>query len=241
MTSRDESLLAAATLEALAASLGASYDIRLEELDIAGHRFEVTVIRDSYALVDAIAPEVFAANERLPYWADLWTSSLELARWCLTDPSVAGASVLEIGCGVGLAGIAAAKAGGRVLMTDGDPEALRFARYNALRNLPASVVRSSISMRVLDWDAPGAIDPVDLILGGDVIYERSTFSRLLDLFDRALRPDGVAVLTDPDRTIGRAFLERAAERGYDIRSEARQVARGSMQTTVVRSHLRRPA
>lgn len=241
MTSRDESLLAAATLEALAASLGASYDIRLEELDIAGHRFDVTVIRDSYALVDAIAPEVFAANERLPYWADLWTSSLELARWCLTDPSVAGASVLEIGCGVGLAGIAAAKAGGRVLMTDGDPEALRFARYNALRNLPASVVRSSISMRVLDWDAPGAIDPVDLILGGDVIYERSTFSRLLDLFDRALRPDGVAVLTDPDRTIGRAFLERAAERGYDIRSEVRQVARGSTQTTVVRSHLRRPA
>jgi predicted nicotinamide N-methyase len=239
MTLHDGTAIAGATMEALEAALTARYDLRLEELDIAGHRFNMTVVRDSYALVDAIAPEFFAANERLPYWADLWTSSLELARWCLTDPSVEGASVLEIGCGVGLAGIAAAKARARVLMTDVDPNALLFARYNALKNLPDSVVRSSLSVGVLDWDAPGVIEPVDLLLGGDVIYERSIFNRLLDLFDIALRPQGVAVLTDPDRMTGRAFLERASERGYEVRSESRLVARGSMNSTVVRSHLRR--
>ncbi len=239
MTPRDAPAIEGATIEALQAALTARYDLRLEELDIAGHRFSMTVVRDSYALVDAIAPEVFAANERLPYWADLWTSSLELARWCLIDPSVAGVSVLEIGCGVGLAGIAAAQAGARVLMTDVDPEALMFARYNAFKNLPEPVMRSSLSVGVLDWDAPGAVEPVDLLLGGDVIYERSIFNRLLDLFDIALRPQGVAVLTDPDRAIGRAFLERASERGYEIRSEAQKVARGSMDTTVIRSHLRR--
>jgi len=239
MTPLDAAASAGATMEQLEAALATRYDLHREVFDIAGHHFEMMVVRDSYALVDAIAPEAFAANDRLPYWADLWTSSLELARWCLTDPSVAGASVLEIGCGVGLAGIAAARAGASVLMTDVDPEALRFARYNALKNLPDPVPGSSLSMGVLDWDAPGALEPVDLILGGDVIYERSTFSRLLDLFDLALRPNGVAVLTDPDRAIGRAFLERAAERGYRIRSEIQPVLRGSMQTTVVRSHLMR--
>lgn len=239
MTPHDVPAIAGATMDALQAALAARYDLRLEELEVAGHRFSMTVVRDSYALVDAIAPDVFAANERLPYWADLWTSSLELARWCLSDPSVPGVSVLEIGCGVGLAGIAAAQAGARVLLTDVDPEALMFARYNALTNLPEPVMRSSLSVGLLDWEAPGAVEPVDLLLGGDVIYERSIFNRLLDLFDIALRPQGVAVLTDPDRTIGRAFLERASERGYEIRSEAQTVARGSMHTTVIRSHLRR--
>lgn len=239
MTSRDDNTPPGETLKALEASLATRYDLRREEFDIAGHHFDMMVVRDSYALVEAIAPEAFAANERLPYWADLWTSSLELARWCLTDPSVAGASVLEIGCGVGLAGIAAAKAGARVRMTDADPDALRFARSNALRNLPASVVASTLSLGVLDWDDPVAIEPVDIVLGGDIIYERSAFDRLLDLFDAALRPGGTAVLTDPDRAIGRAFLARASERGYAVRSESCPVVRGPMTTPVLRSHLRR--
>jgi predicted nicotinamide N-methyase len=237
MISRNDAAIAGATVEELEAALSARYDLRREQFEIADHHFDMTVVRDSYALVNAIAPDAFAANERLPYWADLWTSSVELARWCLTEPSVAGASILEIGCGVGLAGIAAAKAGGKVRMTDVDPDALLFARCNALKNLPDSVVRSSLVLSVLDWDAPGVLEPVDLILGGDVIYERSIFERLLDLFDKALRPGGSAVLTDPDRMIGRAFLQRAAERGYDIRSEAQPVMRGSLKTTVVRSHL----
>ena len=239
MTSRDDTSASGAALEALEASLRAKYDILMEELDIADRRFTMAVVRDSYALMDAIAPEAFAANERLPYWADLWTASIELARWCLTDPSVPGATVLEIGCGVGLVGIAAARAGARVHMTDVDPEALRFARYNALRNLPASAMGSALSLGVLDWDRPGGIEPVDLVLGGDVIYERSVFDRLLGLFDSSLRPGGTAVLTDPDRKIGRAFLERAAERGYDVRIEELPVERGPMTITVVRSHLRR--
>jgi len=239
MPSRDDTFGAHEPLESLEASLRAAYDIRLESVEIAGHIFTLAVVRDSYALTDAIAPEAFAADERLPYWADLWTSSLELARWCLTDPSVPGATVLEIGCGVGLAGIAAAHAGASVLMTDADPNALRFARLNALRNLPASAMRARLSVGVLDWDIPGAIEPVDIVLGGDVIYERSVFNRLLDLFDAALRPGGVAVLTDPDRAIGRAFLERAAERGYVVRSERQPVLRDAMTITVVRSHLRK--
>ena len=239
MTPHDDPAVLRATKQELEAALIARYDLRHELFEIAGQQFDMTVVRDSYALVDAIAPEVFAANERLPYWADLWTSSVELARWCLTDPAVCGASVLEIGCGVGLAGIAAAKAGATVRMTDVDPEALQFARYNALNNLPESVVRASLTTAVLDWDAPGAIDPVDFVLGGDIIYERGTFDHLLDLLSLALRPLGVAVLTDPDRAIGHAFLRRAVERGFDIRSETGTVTRGGRTATVVRSHLRR--
>jgi predicted nicotinamide N-methyase len=239
MATAHDASAAGADLEALEASLRASFDIRIEEVSIAGHAFSLAVVRDSYALVDALAPEAFAANERLPYWADLWTSSLELARWCLTDPSVPGASVLEIGCGDGLPGIAAAHAGALVRLTDADPDALRFARYNALRNLPVPEARSRVSLEVLDWDNPGPVAPAGIILGGDVIYERSVFDTLLTLMDAALAPDGVAVLADPDRAIGHAFLERARARGYDVRSESRTVVRGDASTTVVRSHLRR--
>ncbi len=69
-----------------------------------------------------------------PYWAELWPSAVGLARSLIERQNLSGMRVLEVGCGLGLPGIAAAKAGASVLLTDANPDALAFALLNAQRN-----------------------------------------------------------------------------------------------------------
>ena len=87
----------------------------------------MAVVRQPEKLLDDISVDEFARDERLPYWAELWTSSIVMGEHILQDPSFRGAALLELGCGVGLAGIAAARAGAQVTMTDYDDDALLFA------------------------------------------------------------------------------------------------------------------
>src|SRR5262245_36471328 len=66
-------------------------------------------------------PEVrkaFAADEYMPYWADLWPAARMLADAILREPWTAGAHAVEIGCGLGLPGVAALAAGLRVTFSD---------------------------------------------------------------------------------------------------------------------------
>lgn len=219
--------------------LGSRYDLRVEQVLLAGRMFRIVAVSDSNALVDAIRPEDFALDERLPFWADLWTSALPLGEACLNDPSLAGEDVLELGCGLGLAGIAAAAAGARVTQTDYEPDALRFAECNARLNLPAGTIARTMAFRTLDWRAPDAYPPVDRIIGADITYERSLFQPLLRLMGRTLRPGGRAVLADPDRSIGRDFLALARESGFAVAAQSIPVERHGRTSSVTLATLRK--
>jgi predicted nicotinamide N-methyase len=167
-------------------------------------------VADTNALLDAITPEEFARDERLPYWAEIWASGIALAEWCLEGRSLAGKRVLDLGCGVGIAGIAAARSGAEVVLADYEPDALAFARHNAARNLPGILPE----FRLLDWRLPAPADRFAAILGADVIYERGNFLPLLETFERLLLPDGEVILSDPQRQTAGPFLELAREWGY---------------------------
>ncbi|MGA9118752.1 MAG: methyltransferase, partial [Bacteroidota bacterium] len=167
--------------DALLSLLGSRYDIELEELTIGGKPFSLHRVRDTNALLDTIDPELPDADERLPYWAELWTAAPALAEWCMASRYVPGASVLELGCGLGLPGIAAATAGGRVTMTDYNEDALQFARLNVLVNLHGEE-RANVVIAFLDWRAPFFRSRFDVILGADIIYDRKQFPALLGLF-----------------------------------------------------------
>src|SRR5437879_4103786 len=76
----------------------------------------------------------FASDEYMPYWADLWPAARMLAKFLLRQKWPAGLRALEVGCGLGLPGIAALKAGLHVTFSDCDATALRFAANNARLN-----------------------------------------------------------------------------------------------------------
>ena len=73
----------------------------------------------------------FAADDYMPYWADLWPAARMLAKAILRETWVPGQSALEVGCGLGLPGIAALAMGLNVTFSDYDATALHFAADNA--------------------------------------------------------------------------------------------------------------
>lgn len=210
------------------AGLAARFDTQVETVDVGTTQFALLAVRDPSRLLDALSPEMFAVDERMPYWAELWTASIALARECLRGPWLAGRDVLEIGCGLGLAGIAAIHAGARVTLTDWDEDALAFAACNAAANL-TPCQRKHLTIRSLDWRAPEGVGQVDVILGADVTYERRSFRPLLALFRTALRPGGVVVLADPERATGFEFFREAEGEGFTVVTEhRREIRRGRL-------------
>jgi len=136
----------------------------------------------------------FERDEYMPYWADLWPSARMLAKAILAETWTAGLTALEVGCGLGLPGIAALDRGLRVTFSDYDATALEFAASNARLN-----GFDNFAVRAFDWRDPPADLHVDILLGSDLIYEARHVEPLVELMRRALVPGGLALWTDQDR------------------------------------------
>lgn len=128
--------------------------------------------------IDAEAVQMDAAAiglfwQQLPYWAFAWAGGRVLAQYILDHPeTVEGKRVLDFGCGSGLVGIAAAKAGAeRVYVTDLDHNALSAAEHNAQLN--------EVTIETI---VPGSVWPdVDMLLASDVLYDISSSADLRQL------------------------------------------------------------
>jgi predicted nicotinamide N-methyase len=152
-----------------------------------------------------------------PYWAVLWRSGVALARE-LDAETLSGLRVVELGCGLAVPSIAAARAGATVLATDESTEALELAA----RNAEANGVR--VETATVEWTEPDELlrrAPFDLVLAADVLYERPSVAQLLSLLPR-LAPE--AWLADPGRPAAEAFIEQARRR-WQVETRIRGVVR----------------
>jgi predicted nicotinamide N-methyase len=164
------------------------------------------------------------AMVNFPLWAKIWEASTVLAGYLIRQPARSHETLLEIGCGLGLAGIAAAKAGYRVTMTEIDPHALNFARANAMVNdCPEIVVER------LDWNAPCLKGRYDTIAGSETVYKPEAIDSLVALFDRYLAPEGTIVLSTEMRSNNVDFWHRMEPR-YHIQAR-RQTMRSDQGET----------
>lgn len=148
----------------------------------------------------------FEKDEYMPYWAELWPSSQMLGEVLTQQTWPANHAALEIGCGVGLAGIVALSLGMHVTFSDYDETAVAFAARNAIANN-----LTNFSTLPLDWRVPPT-QQYPLILAADVIYEERNIAPLIDFIKAVLTPDGVCLLSDPDRSTKGGFcyeLKRA--------------------------------
>jgi predicted nicotinamide N-methyase len=170
--------------------------------------------RESAELPDAGAVEWAPIA---PYWSILWRSGVALA--CeLEGVALRGLRVVELGCGLAVPSIAAARAGAAVLATDACAEALTLVA----RNAHANDVR--IETATVDWAEPDELvrrAPFDLVLAADVLYERASVALLLSLLPR-LAPE--AWLADPGRPAAGAFIEQAGRR-WSVETRVRDVVR----------------
>jgi predicted nicotinamide N-methyase len=174
-----------------------------ERIPLPGGEVELARPRDAEAL---LSEDSFDREEFLPYWAELWTSAVALAH-DVSLRSLRGRPTLELGCGLGLPSIAAARAGGRVLATDWSPDALRATAANAERN----GVR--VETLACSWASPEPLverAPWPLVLASDVLYERRNVDLLLGLLPRLVDRGSEVLIADPGRPPAASFVERAA-------------------------------
>ncbi len=151
-----------------------------------------------------------AGAEPDPYWATLWSSATPTAEAVLQEDWHGDESVLEIGCGMGLVGLAALARGLQVTFSDYIPQALQMALANACRNgYPAA------DGLLLDWNCPSealADRRYSVILASDILYNGQNHLAILQTIEQALAPDGVCWIGDPGRYHSRTFLEAASDR-----------------------------
>jgi predicted nicotinamide N-methyase len=161
-------------------------------------RFEILRPPSPEELIDEAT---FDEEEFLPYWAELWPSGLALARY-VAGRELRGLRVLELGCGLGLPSLAAARRGADVLATDWAEDAIELLRQNAERN--------GVLLRVarVRWSEPERLlraAPWDLVLGADLLYEARNAEQLAELLPSL---GGEVLLAEPGRPYAKDFLER---------------------------------
>ena len=133
-----------------------------------------------------------------PFWAFAWAGGQGLARHLLDHPDlVSGRSVLDFASGSGLVGIAARMAGASaVLAADIDPWSETAIRLNAALN--------GVSLDYTVKNMVGRDEGWDVVLAGDVFYERAFADVLIPWFSALAARGATVLIGDP----GRAYCPR---------------------------------
>ena len=144
-----------------------------------------------------------------PFWAFAWAGGQALARYVLDHrETVAGKAVIDVASGSGLVAIAAMKAGARsAIAIDIDPFCAPAAQLNAALN--------EVTLATSDADPIGAPTDADVILVGDLFYDRDIATRLLAWLQQMHGEGRTVLVGDPGRTyLPKRALEQVAS--YEV-------------------------
>ncbi len=180
-------------------------------ITIAGREFDLLLPADPDEFLEHLE-ERAAQGEATPdpYWARLWPCAIDLAASILAAPWPRGEAVLEIGCGVGLAGLAGLYQGLDVTFSDLEPTAVTLARENSQRNGYPDARGIAF-----DWrEPPRRTYPI--ILASDVLYDIKLHDALLALLDAMLAKPGRCWIGDPGRVHAENFVQSARARGFAV-------------------------
>jgi predicted nicotinamide N-methyase len=213
-----DSLLALKT--SLAEQLASLRGVSTDELPPALLDVSVRRVGDAYFVCpsdwEQLRHEEGGAGRPVPYWARPWPSGMSLAGALKDDPPAPGTRVLELGCGLALPSVVAARAGAQVLATDGASDAVAFAAHV----LAINEVEGDVACA--DWSEHGEQlverGPFDLVLAADVLYTRANVETALRLFPRLVAPGGELRLADPNRAGAQGFFS-AARASFDLVTE----------------------
>jgi predicted nicotinamide N-methyase len=149
-------------------------------------------------------------DDYAPYWPHLWSSALPMAEAIAAANWTGATRTLELGCGVGLVGLAGLAGGLDVTFSDYEPHAVQLACHNARAN-----GFDKVHALILDWREPLS-ERFPLILACDVVYEVRDHVPLLNLLTTMLDEGGCCWIGDAGRQTAAAFVQLARHRNFDV-------------------------
>lgn len=195
------------------------YQLQRKKEQIGGIPLEIECLES----LDRTIDELFARLEKegspalleelCPYFGTLWPSARALAEVVAGVHLLKGKRVLELGCGLAVPSLVAAKLGAEVTATDFHPEVPIFLR----RNLALNGLTELEYVRV-DWSRGPTGYPelglYDYVIGSDVLYEKTHAASLAAVIERYLAPLGTALVTDPARPYLQGFIDEMSRRCF---------------------------
>jgi predicted nicotinamide N-methyase len=184
------------------------FALRQEKMTLGSQTLWLPELADPQSYIEERLSASAGVKMELPYWTRLWPASLILARFVLTLPPQDD-PLLELGAGLGVPGLLAARRGWRVYLTDLDPDALEFARaaveINELDHL--------VEVRPLDWTLPpDPLGPFSTVIGAEILYHPPLYPQLRDLLAHLLQPQGSVFISHEERPFPITFFDLARER-----------------------------
>lgn len=151
-------------------------------------------------------------DEDLPYWAFFWPPAVGLATLLAAEPLLAGRTVIELGAGSAVVGLAAARAGARVTLTDYMADSVALCEYNAKKNdLQVNLLQAD--WQDLDIWPRGA----EVVVASEVLYEPEAADKICNLLaSPMLRPGGIFLIADPGRPFVSTFVSGIAAKGFQV-------------------------
>lgn len=184
---------------------------------IGSHDYHIRSLSDRQQFwdPDGRAADAGISSAAWPMFGVVWPAGIALAEE-MDGFCVAGKTILEIGCGIGLSSMVLQRRGADITATDYHPLAGDFLRYNTDLNGLAPI-------RFLNaaWAIPNLeLGRFDLIIGSDLLYEDNHPALLAGFLDRHANLAAQVVLADPGRSRCGQMTARLTDQGY-VRTERR--------------------
>lgn len=181
------------------------------------YRIRALLDRQQYWDPDGDAERAGISSASWPLFGLVWPAGLALADE-MSRFALAGRSVVEIGCGLGIASLVLQRRGANVTATDHHPLTEEFLRRNAaLNGLPP------IAFRRASWAGENRdLGRFDLIVASDVLYERGQPAELAAFIGRHSTPTTEVVVADPGRTNCGRFRTAMRDEGYTSSERRRE-------------------
>ncbi len=198
-----------------------------EEITIRGKTFKI--VRPA-KLEDIFQGDPFLNVESFPFWFKVWEASLVLADYIATiEPSK---KILELGAGLGIPSIVAAGFGHEVLATDYEELPIKFIELSAKEN------NLKLKTEILDWQNPKLSGKYDLIIGAEVVFKKSLFQPLIELFKKHLTDQGEVILSHSSerKRVLVPFLYYAQQE-FDVLTSIRKIRSEEGTTEIILNKL----
>jgi predicted nicotinamide N-methyase len=197
---------------------------------VAHERVALWEVDDLERYVDRAALLAASDPPDPPYWAHCWSGARVLAD---AVPARAGRAI-EIGCGLGLPGVVAARRGARVLFVDRVAAPLAFVRASLAANGAVAAGLVVADVRRPAWRAC-----FDLVLAAEILYDRDALPSLAASLARLVAPGGRILLADGHRIDTRGFYEAARDCGLVWTARDHAVREEGLPVTVTLATMRR--
>ncbi|MGK5089555.1 methyltransferase domain-containing protein [Bdellovibrionota bacterium FG-2] len=202
------------------------YQLKRQTEEFGNHRVEIECLKDLNETIDALfsllekTGDTSLLEDLCPYFGVVWPSARALSDSLVYEAgrrggSLSGLRILELGCGLAVPSLLAARLGAEITAADFHPEVPKFLEKNkALNSAPL------IQYVHADWrQSAEALGTFDWVMGSDILYEFQHTKQVAKVVAQTVRQGGLAIIADPARPYLQAFSDEMGVLGFKGQTE----------------------